>query len=282
MSTMRSPVVAFVGTTPNIGTTTAAFATAYRIAESSGGQVGYLCLHLKSAKIHRFIGVDEPMVTLDKLKPELTSCSLTTERLLRAVHTVKGLPNLHVLFGNRLRDHAEFAKPEEFEHLITVAEQTFSIIIIDAGAYWDNAATVCALRRASSRIVVTTDALSHFQEDGSRWIGQVSPLFGIASERYDTLVIHYPWSTGGYRMKEICKEMGTVRMGELRLTDSLFSQLDSGRYADWLKEDTAGKKLMRQPANLLMNRYGIRSNKPSIMTQPWYRKLLAHRNGVGS
>lgn len=277
-----SPLIAFVGTTPNIGTTTAAFAAAYRIAEASGRQVGYLCLHLKSAKIHRYIGVDEPVVTLDKLRPELKSGSLTVDKLLRAVHTVRGMPNLHVLFGNLMRDQAEFFTPDEAEHLMNIAEQAFKVVIVDVGAYWDNAATVCALRRASTRVVVTTSALSHFQEDGRRWINQVSPLFGISSTQYDTIVIHAPWSTGGYRMKEVCKEMGTTKLGELRLSDSLFTQLDSGRYEQWLREDPIGIVAMREPANQLMNRHGIRRTVPVIKTQPWYRKLLTHRNGVGS
>lgn len=282
MNEAASPLIAFVGTTPNIGTTSAAFASAYRIAEASGRQVCYLCLHLKSAKVHRYIGVDEPEMTLDKLRPELKSASLTSDKLLRAVHPVKGMPNLHILFGNMVRDQAEFFTPEEAEHLISVAEQSFSVVVLDVGAYWDNAATVCALRRATSRIVVTTDALTHFQEDGKRWISQISPLFGVLSNQYDTVVIYSPWSTGGYRMKEICKEMGTTRLGELRLSNSFFSQLDSGRYGQWLKEDPAGQQAMRETADQLMNRHGIRRAISVNKLQPWYRKLLAHRNGVGS
>ncbi|MUT68638.1 hypothetical protein [Paenibacillus sp. NEAU-GSW1] len=277
-----APFIGFVGTTPNIGTTAAAFALAYRIAEASCKPVGYLCLHLKSAKIHRYIGVDHPEVTLDKLRPELASCSLSGEKLLRAAYAVKELPNLQVLFGNMHRDQAEFFTPEEAEHLIDVARRSFSIVIADTGAYWDNAATVCAMRLAQSRIVVTTGALTHFQEDGKRWIQQISPLFGISAEQYETLLIHPPWGTGGYQMKEVCKELGTAKLGELRLSDTLFAQLDSGKYSQWLKEDSAGKKAMLEPAKSLMNKHGIRRSFPAVHAQPWYRKLISHRNGVGS
>ncbi|WP_042170501.1 AAA family ATPase [Paenibacillus gorillae] len=277
-----SPVIALVGTTPNIGTTTAAFALAYRIAEASDKQIVYLCLHLKSAKIHRYLGVDAPSVTLDKLRPELKSGSLTADKLQRAVHRVPERPCLHVLFGNLHRDQAEYFTPEEVEHLIDIAARAFSLVVVDVGAYWDNAATICALRRADSRIVVTTGALSHFQEDGKRWIHQLSPLFGIQSEQFATIVIQSPWGTGGYRMKEICKEMGTAKLGKLQLSSNLFTQLDNGTYGQWLKEDPQGRTAMKRPADSMMIKHGLRRDFPAVHTQPWYRKLLSHRNGVGS
>ncbi|MFC4777125.1 hypothetical protein ACFO9Q_10040 [Paenibacillus sp. GCM10023252] len=283
MKSSTAPLIAFVGTTPNIGTTTAAYAAAYRIAEATGRSVGYLCLHLKSAKLHRFLGIDQPQSSLDKLRPELRSESLTADKLMRASYRPAHLPGLHVLFGNMARDQAEFFTPEEANHLLDIAEQAFSIVILDAGAYWDNAATVCSLRRASTRVVVTTPALSHFGEDGQRWIGQVSPLFGVASDQYEALIIHSPWRTGGFTMKDICKEMGTSLLGEQRLSPALFSQLDNGRYEEWLKSDEEGKQMMRQPAQLFMKRYGLGLQQgPRSVIQPWYRKLIAHRGGVGS
>ncbi|NIK72389.1 hypothetical protein [Paenibacillus sp. BK720] len=282
MNANAAPLITFVGTTPNIGTTSAAFAAAFRVAEASGRAIGYLCLHLKSAKLHRYLGIAEPAVTLDKLRPELNSGSLTPDKLQRAMQPVRGMPNLHVLFGNMLRDQAEFYSPEEMEHLLRIAGQTFSMVVIDVGAYWDNAATICALREADTRVIVTTDALSHFQEDGKRWISQVSPLFGLSTDQYHTVVIYSPWSTGGYRMKDICKEMGTSKLGELRLGHSFYAQLDSGHYGQWLKEDPAGKLAMQESAERLMDRHHIRRVTPTLAVQPWYRKLLAHRNGVGS
>lgn len=282
MNRGAAPLAAFIGTTPNIGTTTAAFATAYRLAEISGLQIGYLCLNLKSAKLHRFIGVDEPAVTLDKLHPELRSSALSTDMLRSAGYTVPGMPNLRVLFGNLIREQAEFVGPDEIEHLLNVAEKTFSFVVLDVGAYWDNAATVCGIRRAASRILVTTPALSHFQEDGRRWIGGMSSIFQVTPDQYDCIVVHYPWTKGGYRMKEICKEIGSSPLGDFRMSETLLSGLDKGGYDDWLKNDPIGKEAMRQPAAILMERHGLRPAFPTIERQSWYRKLLTHRNGVSS
>jgi Flp pilus assembly CpaE family ATPase len=277
-----APIAVFIGTTPNIGTTSAAFAAAYRIAEASGKPIGYLCLNLKSAKIHRYLGIDEPLVTLDKLRPELKSYTLSPEQLRRAAYTVPSQPNLHLLFGNLMREQAEYFTPEEAEHLLSIAEQAYAFTILDVGAYWDNAATICSIRRASSRILVTTSALSHFQEDGKRWIGQVSPLFGIAPEQYELIVINNPWRNGGYQMKHICKELGTTALGQLQLSEPVFSQLDNGTYAQWLKSDPEGRQTMQLPAKAIMQRHGMRSRPTMIAVQPWYRKLLTHRGGTSS
>ncbi|WP_138755175.1 hypothetical protein [Paenibacillus sinopodophylli] len=282
MTAAIAPLAVFVGTTPNIGTTAAAFAAAYRIGEESGKPIGYLCLNLKSAKMHRYLGVDEPLVTLDKLRPELRSYSLTPDMLRRAAYPVPHQPNVQVLFGNMMRDQAEYFTPEEAEHLLAVAEQTFAFVIADVGAYWDNAATICALRKAGSRVLVTTPLLSHFQEDGRRWIGQVSPLFGINPEQYDAILINGPWRNGGYQMKHICKELGTSALGQLQLSEQVSTQLDNGTYAQWLKTDSGGTEAMRGPAKAIMQRHGIRSIGMSVAVQPWYRKLLSHRNGTSS
>lgn len=282
MNAAMVPLAAFIGTTPNIGTTAAAFAAAVRIGEASGKPVGYLCLNLKSSKIHRYLGIDEPLVTLDKLRPELRSSALTPDMLRKAAYPVASQPNVQVLFGNMMRDQAEYFTPEEAEHLLDVAEQTFAFVVADVGAYWDNAATICTVRRAGSRILVTTSALSHFQEDGKRWIGQVSPLFGVNPDQYDSVVINGPWRNGGYQMKHICKELGTSALGQLQLSESVSSQLDNGTYAQWLKTDSGGSEMMKGPAKAIMQKHGIRSMGVSVAVQPWYRKLLAHRNGTSS
>lgn len=276
---MPSPLITFVGTTPNIGTSIAALAAACRIAEDTKTSVGFLCLNLKSAKSHRYLGVDNPVETLDSLRPELRSSSLLPEKLLLATHPV--MEGLHVLFGNVLRDQAEFFTSEEVDHLLDVAQQTFDIVIADVGAYWDNAATLCALRRANTRLVATTGALSHFQEDGHRWLKQLSPLYGISADQYEAVIIHAPGRIGGFHVKEICNELGVPLFGELKLSGPMLSQLDSGTLDQWLISYEQGKLAMAQPAKHIIQRYGL-TRRPGLNSQPWYRKLLTHRDGVST
>ncbi len=277
---MYAPLITFVGTTPNIGTTLAAFAAASRVAESSEAAVGYLCLNLKSAKLQRYVGIDRPASGLDTIRPELRDGSLDSAKLLRTMYPVREIPGLHVLMGNMDRDQAEFYMVEDFECLLDTARHTFDIVVADVGAYWDNAATVCALREASTRVLVTTGALSHFQEDWYRWIGQISPLFGVPSADYELLVIRPPWRNGGFKLKDISKETGLPLIGEMMLTEPMMLQLDNGRYHHWLSSEE-GREAMKPSAEAWIRQYGLR-RKRSKHIQPWYRKLLAHRNGVGS
>ncbi|RAP73836.1 hypothetical protein [Paenibacillus montanisoli] len=276
-----APLITFLGTTPNIGTTSAAFAAACRIAEESGRSVGFLCLNLKSAKAHRFLGVDKPAATLDALRPELLTGSLLPDKLLRSMHRCRSATDLHVLFGNMMRDQAEFFTMEEMEHLLAVAEQTFSVVIADVGAYWDNAATLCALRKANKRIIATTSALSHFQEDGQRWVKQLSSLFGIDARDYEAVIIQQPWGKGGFHVKDICKELGVSFLGEIALSEQLLSQLDRGTLDEWLLNDERGRAVMKEPAKKLVEHCGLK-RQARMTAQPWYRKLLAHRGGVSS
>lgn len=281
MSKQRHPLTVFTGTTPNIGTTTAAYATAAQVARLSGQPVGLLCLNLKSAKLHRYLGIDRPVVTLDSLRPELRARTLTPDKLRSAAYSPPGCPGLSILFGNLMRDQAEFFTPEDMEHLLATARESFRLTVADVSAYWDNAATITAMREADTRLVAMSTALSSFQEDGQRWIGQVAPLFGIASQGMEGIIIHPPWRNGGFPVKDIRKETGLRVVEELKVTDSLLSQLDSGRLDNWIAEEQQGKQAMRRTAEHLMARHVI-SGRSGVHIQPWYRRLMSHRNEVGS
>ncbi|REE85375.1 hypothetical protein A8990_112104 [Paenibacillus taihuensis] len=280
-SAHRAPLLTFFGTTPNIGTTVTAFAAACRVAQYSGLSVGYLDLNLKSAKLHRFVGVDRPTATLDALRPELRTGTLTPDKLARSMYVSGAVPGLHMLFGNLLRDQAEFYAMEEIEHLLEAAEAAFDIVIADAGAYWDNAAILCALRRADRRLMATTGALSHFQEDGQRWVKQLSALYGIGIHDYEAIVIHQPWGKGGFQVKEICKEMGVALLGEMALSQPMLSQLDRGTLDEWMMRSEQGKEAMKEPAQRMIAAYGLK-RPAKLVVQPWYKKLLTHRGGVSS
>ncbi|WP_274649125.1 hypothetical protein [Paenibacillus humicola] len=277
--TASSPLVTFIGTTPNIGTTIAALAAAYRISEESEASVGFLCLNLKSSKTHRYLGIDRPETTVDSLRPELRTGTLLPDKLFRSMHPAAGRAGVRILFGNTLRDQAEYFTPEEVDHLLDKAVLTFDVVIADVGAYWDNAATLCALRRADVRVAATTAALSHFQEDGTRWIKQLSPVYGIAEDGFEAIVVHPPWRNGGFHVKEIGKELGMPLIGELKLSESMLSQLDGGTLGEYFVRSEQGRRVMAEPAERIVRRLGL-PRRSAIAAQPWYRKLLAHRGGV--
>lgn len=281
MNMKLAPMTVFIGTTPNIGTTTVAFSAAMRLAEATDKPVGYLCLHLKSAKLHRFLGVDEPEMSLDKLQPELRSAAMTPGMLQRAAYALPERQNLRVLFGSMNREQAEYFTAKELDHLLDVAERTFSYVVLDVGAYWDNAATVCSIRRASARVLVTTGALSHFQEDGRRWIGEVSPLFQVQPEQYECLIVCGPRDHNAYSAAQISRELGAPCLGELRLSASLFASLDKGTLGEWLMADKAGKAAMAAPVKRLLARSGWHESA-AAKPRTWLFRRLNARGGAGS
>jgi hypothetical protein len=270
-------LVAFSGSTPNIGTTLAAFGTAYRVASLTGWRVGFLCLNLKSAKTHLYLGIDRPQVTLDAIRPELQAGTLTGDKLREYAFAPSKLLGVHVLFGNLAREQAEYYEPEHISRLLQAARQAFDLTVADVSAYWDNAATVCALREADVRYLVTTDRLTHFQEDVFRWTGQVGPLFGIAPEQFQIVLLHNAHrQTGGFGMKEIRKETGSVSLSELRLAESVHLQLDSGRLDEWLAQEEKNAAVFDPVADPLLRRLNW-TQRLQHTDRPWRRRLLWHR-----
>lgn len=225
--------IVFVGSTPNIGTTFVSFGTAVGMACRTDRSVAYLCLNLKSSKLHRYIGIEKPEASLDHLRAEIRSQSLRPERLSAYCEAVKGVPNLHVLFGNQLREQAEFFTAEDIEHLLQTAKRTFDICIVEVNAYWDNAATVCALLQADSRILVTTPELTHFQEDTDRWLRGLCPIIGLTADSFDLVLTQSDknGNSAGIRQRDIRKETGLSFIGKI------------GKYADLTDAVNQGKLL---------------------------------------
>ncbi|WP_019006202.1 hypothetical protein [Cohnella laeviribosi] len=270
-------LVAFAGSTPNIGTTLTAFGTAYRIATVTGKRVGFLCLNLKSAKTHLYLGIDRPEMTLDGLRPELRAGTLTGTKLRQYAFSPSRLNGLHVLFGNMARDQAEYYDPQQIGRLLAAAREAFDLTVADVSAYWDNAATVCAMREADLRMLVTTPNLTHFQEDVRRWAGQVGTQFGISKEGYRLVVLGGQPNSGGYGMKEIRKETGAVEFSELRLKESVHLQLDSGRLDEWLAAEERNAAAFDAVAEPLLKQLNW-AERLKRTERPWVRRLLMHRS----
>jgi hypothetical protein len=231
-------LVVFLGTTPNIGTTVVAFGTASMLAEKTEQSVAYLCLNLKSSKIHRYLGIDQPAVTLDEIRPQIKSRTLTADRLRSCCHKVKTSADLYVMFGNTLRDQAEFYTPEDVEYLLHTASSAFDLCIVEVNAYWDNAATVCAVLQADTKILVTTNHLGHFQEDLNRWLHSMTALFDLDPQSFALFVTQKVSSLryGGYQLKEIRRETGLQIVGGMRRFDEVDAVLSEGRILDLFAE----------------------------------------------
>ncbi|MFD2672531.1 hypothetical protein [Marinicrinis sediminis] len=225
----RGALIAFTGATPNTGCTSAAYLTAAQLAKWTGKRVGYVCLNLKSSKIHRYLGVDEPEYRLDHLKAELKSGTLTPGMLLHRCWQPDSSTDLHVLFGNSQRNQAELYVPGHIEHLLDIAQQTFAYTLVETNAYWDNAATLIALQQAAARMMVVTNEITSFQEDVMAWTREGSQLFHIPQAAMNLLV--YECRAEGFSRQDIERETGMKVIQTLRYSDRVKQHLDEGKLA---------------------------------------------------
>lgn len=232
----RNGLVQMIGSTPNIGTTVAAYGVAVQMARLTQRNVAYVCLNLKSSKIHHYLGDAAPAVTLDSLRAELSSGSLDADMLRKACRTSRDMPNFWVLCGNLQREQAEYYSLAEVNCLLDAAKSAFDFCIVDTSAYWDNAGTVGAMLQAGQRIAVTTPQLSHFQEDMNRWLHALAPMVGLGPADFDLLVTQ-AGSSAPYRAREVAREARISRIGEMRHLPGIEHQLAAGRLAECVTDD---------------------------------------------
>jgi MinD-like ATPase involved in chromosome partitioning or flagellar assembly len=268
-------IVAFIGSTPNIGTTLTAFGTAVRLAEETNQTIAYFCLNLKSSKIHRYLAIEDPPVTLDGIRAELKSQALTRERLIQHCFKIKTIPNLYVLFGNMLREQAEFFTPEDIDHLLETAAKSFDLCVIEVNAYWDNAATICGALQAGMRIVVTTGEVGHFQEDIHRWIKSVSGIFGLQASAFDIFITQKENGSisSGIRTKDIRKETSMNVIGEMRRHPQAADYLNRGAIVDLFKNDLTMISDLSGLTNTIAALYGL-ERRMEAEKERWYSKFL--------
>ncbi|WP_135556867.1 AAA family ATPase [Paenibacillus cymbidii] len=268
-------LLVFAGSTPNVGTTLIAFGTAVLLAKATGKQVGYICLNLKSSKLHRYLGADEPFATLDQLRAALKSQSLGSRQLLQYCTRPKETNGLHVLFGSMLREQAEFYRPEDIEHLLEVARCCLDLCVVDVSAYWDNAATVCSMRAADARMLVTSGEITHFQEDIDRGLKPIVSMLGLPLGSFELIVnqLEPPAYAGGFKPGDIGKECGMRVVAGISRCPEAVRLLNHGS-AMALYDARHPFRAQLQPAvDRLMERCGL-TKREAPRAQLWLRRLI--------
>jgi hypothetical protein len=268
-------IVVFIGSTPNVGTTMTSFGSAYYLARFTRQKIGYLCLNLKSSKLHRYIGAEEARFSLDSLRAEMRAQTLQGDKLLESCNVIREQPNLYVLYGNMLREQADFFSDEDIEHLLITAASVFDVCIVEVNAYWDNAATICVMRQANHRIMVTTSELGHFQEDVNRWIHHGASQFGIQPTDFRLVVTQYNQRSKveGFRLSDVRKETGMPLCGRLHWYSELSAYLNQGRLIDFLAEGPICQADFAPIVNEFVLAYGM-ERMPQEARRPWFHKWV--------
>ncbi|MFK7694429.1 CpaE family protein [Paenibacillus sp. HJGM_3] len=269
-----SKLLLFIGSTPNIGTTLISFGTAVQLARQTTHRIGYICLNLKSSKLHRYLGRERPGTTLDHLRAELRSKSLTPERLLQACESVHGVAQLQVLYGNMIREQAEYFTLEDIAHLLKIARSAFDLCVVEANAYWDNAGTLGAMLEADSKYWITTNELAHFQEDTNRWLHSLSASFGLMPSAFDLIVTQTDkqGGAGALRLKDIRRETGLHVFGQVHRYPAVSDYLNQGKLVDLLLQPHPIEKELREIADAII-RYHQLNRKPVTASPSTFRRL---------
>ena len=268
--TNKGKVMLFIGTTPNIGTTVISFGTAVKLAMESEQQIGYMCLNLKSSKLHRYLGMEKPPVSLDHIRAVLRSKNLSGDRLKQYCDTRDKLPNLHILYGNLLREQAEYFMPEDIEHLLAAAKEAFDVCIVEVSAYWDNAATISGLLNADSKVMVTSGELIYFQEDFFRWSGALSSIIGVEIHSFDLVVNER--SVGSYSIRDIRTETGLSVLSQLKRNEELTAILNQGKLFElFMGPETEFTNGIMRIAAIYMQIYHLRKKPQAERKKRWFK-----------
>jgi len=275
-------IITFVGSTPNIGTTLTSFGTAVVLARETSATIGYMCLNLKSSKLHRYLGRDDNVLTLDSLRAELKAQSLTAERLRQVCEKPREAPGLHVLFGNMLREQAEFFKTSEMNHLLRTARAAFDVCIVEVNAYWDNAATVCALLEADTRVVATTPDIAQFQEDFSKWIRQVGSAFGLQPDSFELVAMLADRSMSmqeEFTIKDIRKETQLHLLGQISRHGDALALCNQGKLFDLYAPGHAFHAELSALSRKFADYYQL-PRKVSLRQTTWLRRMMSGRRAA--
>lgn len=252
-------LVMFVGTTPNIGTTAAAFAAARALAAGVGAErkIAYVCLNLKSSKIARYMGLRPFGYGLGEIRGELKAQHLSPERLEKVCLRLKQAPNLYVLHGNAQREQAELYTAADIEQLLTTAAEAFDVCIVDCSAYWDNAATVVAGMRCGSKMLVTVPRSDSFRDDYEAWIVHTASIFGVAPEEFALIVVQAGYHPDEYRTSEIQQSVGLTLAGVMPYERRLPLEMQRGRLDDALRNCRLFDRTAQDIARMIAAQTGI-------------------------
>lgn len=252
-------IVTFAGTTPNVGTTVVAYTTALLLAQQTTQSIAYVCLNLKSSKIHSYLGIDQPAITLDSFRADIKSRALTADKIKAYSITSKSADNLSIFVGNMAREQAELYSVDDIQHVLDTVASAYDLCIVDVNAYWDNAATIRGLMCADSRIMVSTDQLSHFQEDTARWLKNSAPVYRMDVSSFDLFITQYESGkqSSGISFKHIRRETGMNIVGKLHKVERLNELLNQGIIEEILAHDSQVSKDLSGLITMLTTLYQL-------------------------
>lgn len=173
------------------GATTVAVNAAISLAKYTPLRVGLLDLNFKNPELRLALGLPDAGRAAMMLRAKLQTGALRQQELLDAMTTLRKMPNLHVLPGTFRRDTAADWMPEMIDDLLSVCRSAFDVTILDVSSYPDNAATICAVRQADVRWLVTRNHSSSYLWNWGEWYESGWKHYGVEPEQISLVVNRY-------------------------------------------------------------------------------------------
>ncbi|WP_436664464.1 AAA family ATPase (plasmid) [Alicyclobacillus acidoterrestris] len=148
-----TPILAFWGVQPRLGTTTIALSVARVLANEQNQSVGMLGLNAYNPGSWM---MKERSHHLDNIHSFLKTKQLTRDLLIQSMeHSHK----VRYLLGERNQTRALEYTAEEIRYLIDIARNSFDIVILDVGSILNTPLALEGLDMATHRFVVANDSM---------------------------------------------------------------------------------------------------------------------------
>lgn len=159
-----SNVVAFFSPISNVGLTSTILSVANTIGKLTDAKIAVLGLNAWDDGVDQFVHYQGKY--LNEIKTQLTNRLLDHDSLLRLFHYEASAP-FYYLAGNQNTKMERLFTVEEIDYLVSLAKETFDLVLIDAGSHWDNASMLQSLYHADLKMVVINQqrkALKKFEQ----------------------------------------------------------------------------------------------------------------------
>lgn len=197
----KSRVVAFYGTHPQVGVTSTVMSMASRVGSLTGTKIGVLGLNPWNPGDYFFRYNGN---YLDELSTQLANKVLTPSQLFNSMGSCN---SFYYLAGNRSIKKQFKYYAEEVRFLIDLAKEVFELVLIDAGAHFDNALSLQALATSDVNFLITNQ-----QGWGHRFwtysFEQIIEPLGFKKSDFLLILNKYQESAQLLTAKQIAQEYG--------------------------------------------------------------------------
>lgn len=208
----RKKVFSFFGTHSGAGNSTTVLNTAYTIATMVNSQTKIIVLSLNPYDSSDYF-LKYKGSYLDDVKMDLSK-EFDEEKLLNAMYKYEGLGFYH-LAGNTSKMKIREYSVEEIDQLIKVAKRLSDIVLIDGGAFFDNACYATAYERADVKFLVATQEEKGFNSNWKQTYSQMVQHLQADLSDYLLILNRYNEGVSLINDKDLSEEMGMTLLSTI-------------------------------------------------------------------